>query len=632
MNLTALRTLALLSMFAAALTACIPDQSCSNPPHIRRSSIVSTVELGATRQNPVELGDVGSYGDWDLRILEFAQISDLVHIRLDVAYTGSDDDQPGDVGELKFCLAGSKHTLYLDATNPYSDDGPSPIFGDGYGEEQVRNGWLTFEDIADDDDDFVLAVREEASILYRDADFMYFELKSDTNIVTDRSKTKRPTSSGKEIDSPIPIGEAAVTSAFEIEISESYVGAEAEEVFSSANRYADTDPRSGNTYFLFKVSVTNTARGNSPASISSTQFSADGFTEAIAAVIAETSGSEASGSEVTESKTANQWLDLPGEKLEATLYQGGSAEGWVILEVDVDTEPLVVYDPKLGTGLQPDEDRRYFLLTTATIARGDRQSSSSETTSATATPTATPSATPTPSRQPELPASVAISATGGARSEVFQLREGRYRISLAISDNDRRFAVDTWQLEVLRNPGNIVLLERNGRGASAQWGSEVLIEDDSWKLWVVVDVANEAEWNVSLQRLGDAPTPGASATRASSSQPSSASALVPTVTAGELVRAWNNNPVRAENTYEDKVFEISGVIESIDNVFGQLFIVLTDGSPASLEGVQCLVDNQDREWLSTLSTNQTVTVQGRIDGKSLLNVVVDPCGPPPPST
>ena len=615
-------------MLAAALTACIPDQSCSNPPHIRRSSNISALELGATRQNPIDLGDVGSYGEWDLRVVEFAQISDLVHVHLDVTYTGSDDDQPGDSDELKFCLAGSNHTLYLDATNPHSDDGPSPVFGHGYGEEQVRNGWLTFEDIADDDDDFVLAVREAASILYRDADFMYFELKSDSNIVDDRSNTQRPTSSGTNIDSPVLLGEAAVTSAFSIQISEAYMGTEAEEVFSSVNKYSDTEPRPGYTYFLFKVKVTNTATSNSPASISSTQFSADGFTEAIAALVAETSGSEASGSEVTESKTANQWLDLPGEKLEATLYQGGSADGWVILEVDADTEPLVVYDPKLGTGLLPDEDRRYFLLTTAPIPRDDRQGSSSETTSATATPTATP----TPSSQPEPPASVVISATGGARSEVFQLREGRYRLSLSITDNDRRFAVDTWQLEVLRTPGNVVLLERNGRGASAQWGSEILIEDASWRLWVDVDVANEAEWNVTLQRLGDAPAPRASTPQASSSQSPSASALVPTVTAGELVRAWNSNPVRAENTYEDKVFDISGVIESIDNVFGQLFIVLTDGSPASLEGVQCLVDDQDREWLSTLSTDQPLTVRGKIDGKMLLNVVVDPCGPPPPST
>ncbi len=628
MNLIALRMLAILSLSAAALTACIPDQSCSNPPHIRRSSNISTLELGATRQNPIELGNVGSYGDWDLRVLEFAQISDLVHVRLDVAYTGSDDDQPGDVGELKFCLAGSKHTLYLDATNPYSDDGPSPVFGDGYGEEQVRNGWLTFEDIAEDDNDLVLAVREAASILYRDAAFMHFELQSGSRIAGDRSKARRPTSSGTDINSPVPIGEAAVTSAFEIEISESYVGTEAEEVFSLANKYSDTEPRSGNTYFLFKVKVTNTAIGNSPASISSTQFSADGFTEAIAALVAETSGSEASGSEVTESKTANQWLDLPGEKLEVTLYQGGSAEGWVILEVDADTQPLVIYDPKLSTGLQPDEDRRYFLLTSEPITRDNGESSSSRAPSSPAAqlPTSTASSTPV------LPDSVSLSGTGASSGDIFQVREGRYDLSLSIEGNDRRFAVDTWQLEVVDLVGDVILLERRGRGASDQWGSEILIQGTSGSFRVGVDVADDAEWNFTLERLGDAPASGDSTEQASSNQTPSASVLVPAVTAGELTRAWNRNPVLAENTYEDRVFDISGVIESIDNIFGQLFIVLNDGSPTSLEGVQCLVDDQDREWLSTLSTNQPVTVRGEIEGKLLLNVVVDPCGPPPPTS
>ncbi|MDE2903647.1 MAG: hypothetical protein OXP73_11545 [Chloroflexota bacterium] len=320
---------------------------------------------------------MGSYGEWDLRVVEFAKISDLVHVRLDATYTGSEDDQPGNVDELKFCLAGSNHTLYLDATNPYSDDGPSPVFGDGYGEDQVQDGWLTFEEIADDDDEFVLAVREAASLLYRDADFMYFELESGSNIARDRSSRQSPTSTGTDIESPVLLGEAAVTSAFAIEISEAYVGSEAEEVFSSVNKYSDTEPRPGYTYFLFKIRVTNTATGNSPASISSTQFSADGFTEAMAALIAETSGSEASGSEVTESKTANQWLDLPGEKLEATLYQGGSAEGWVILEVDAEAEPIVVYDPKLGTGLHPDEDQRYFHLTPESDTDEDEEDSES---------------------------------------------------------------------------------------------------------------------------------------------------------------------------------------------------------------------------------------------------------------
>ncbi len=333
---------------------------------------ISSSNDGATRQNPVEFGEVSTYADWDLSIVDFSQTSDIVYVRVEVEFSGSEDDEPGDLDSLKFCLAGSQHSLYLASTDTTSDDGPSPVFGDGYGEDEVRNGWLTFKDVHEDDDDFVLAVRESASILARDASFLYFELESGVDISRDRSEVKRATTNGTEIDSPVELGESAVTSAFQIEIAEAYLNAEAEDLLSSTS-FLNPDPRDGMTFFLFKVKVTNTASGNSPASISSTQFSADGFVESVSTLIAGTTGSQASGSDLTKGAAASPFLELPGERLEVTLFQGGSFEGWVLLEVDSDTDPIVVYDPKLGTGLQPDEDRRYFSLTPESATDEDEE-------------------------------------------------------------------------------------------------------------------------------------------------------------------------------------------------------------------------------------------------------------------
>lgn len=376
------RTVAAAVALALVLAACIPDQSCSNPPHVRRTSTISATEAGATRQNPVDVGDTGSYGDWDFRVLDFSQTSDLVHVRIDVDFTGSDDETAGDLDALKFCLAGSQHSLYLNSTDTSSEDGPSPVFGSTEDDEQVRDGWLTFGDIADDDDDFVLAVREAASILSRDADFMYFQLERGVEIESDRSAVRRATEAGTDIESPVPLGEAAITSAFEIVIAESHVGPEAAELLNSTS-FFNPAPRDGKTFFLFKVQVTNTARGNSPASISSTQFSTDGFIEAVSTLIAGSIGSEAGGSELTQGAAANPFLELPGDGLEATLYQGGTIEGWVLLEVDAETAPVVVYDPRLGTGIDPDEDRRYFLLAAEPTSDGDDGGSSSTTPPAT---------------------------------------------------------------------------------------------------------------------------------------------------------------------------------------------------------------------------------------------------------
>lgn len=359
------------------LTACIPDQSCSNPPHVRRTASISSLKEGATRQNPIEYGEVFTYADWDLSVVDFSHTADIVYVRVEAEFAGSDDDEPGDLDSLKFCLAGSEHSLYLASTDTSSDDGPSPVFGEGYGEDQVRNGWLTFKDVADDDDDFVLAIRESASILDRDANFLYFELESGVNISRDRSEVQRATTDGTDIDSPVELGEAAVTSAFQIEITEAYLDSDAEDLLSSTS-FLNPDPRAGMTFYLFKVKVTNTASGNSPASISSTQFSADGFVESVSALIAGTTGSQASGSDLTKGAAASPWLELPGESLEVTLFQGGSFEGWVLLEVNSDTDPIVVYDPKLGTGLYPDEDRRYFRLTPESATDEDSENGESQ--------------------------------------------------------------------------------------------------------------------------------------------------------------------------------------------------------------------------------------------------------------
>ena len=113
--------------------------------------------------------------------------------------------------------------------------------------------------------------------------------------------------------------------------------------------------------------------------------------------------------------------------------------------------------------------------------------------------------TPTPASKPAL--SVRFAATGGARSEVFQLAVGRYELVLAINGNDRRFAVDSWKLELFRLPDDVVLLEGSGHGVSTRARGELSIEDASWNLWFRLDVGDDAGWNVKIRRIGELPTP-----------------------------------------------------------------------------------------------------------------------------
>ncbi len=104
--------------------------------------------------------------------------------------------------------------------------------------------------------------------------------------------------------------------------------------------------------------------------------------------------------------------------------------------------------------------------------------------------------------------------TGGKTSGLFQLSKGRYRLLLDVRGNDRLLAPDTWKIELFRIPDDVVLLDRSGRGVSGRSSDEFLIEDASWKLWFRLNVGDDANWTVTLRRVGDLPktTPAPQAT------------------------------------------------------------------------------------------------------------------------
>ena len=349
---------AIISTLSFLFTACIPDQSCSNPPPLRDNLLAEDAPetAGLTRANPIPLGVSTAYGDWEISANEMSQVADKVHVEVTATYNG--EELSSDVGDLEFCLTGSSHQLYADMDS-VSDDGPEPVLGEGYGDDQIRTGWVSFE-APSDESDLILAVRHSSTIFFADADFRYFGLERGVSVDPDLSSIADPTDVGASIDSPAPLGEAAVTSAFSLEIIESLTGEDAAEMMSDTS-FLNPDPGEGNEFFLFKVRVRNVSDVSSPASISRFQFSTDGFRE-VHAVLLASSIYSSGGLGAGASALFSPFLELPGDELQATLYPGASFEGWVLLEVEVGTDPLVVYDPSIGGGLTHDPDRRYFHL------------------------------------------------------------------------------------------------------------------------------------------------------------------------------------------------------------------------------------------------------------------------------
>jgi tRNA_anti-like/GYF domain 2 len=95
------------------------------------------------------------------------------------------------------------------------------------------------------------------------------------------------------------------------------------------------------------------------------------------------------------------------------------------------------------------------------------------------------------------------------------------------------------------------------------------------------------------------------------------------VTALALAQAYEDNEVAADNMYSGKVLTVTGIVQSIDTIFGSTSVTLA-GKEMSIVSVQCFVDDSQKGSVARLKKGQTVTVQGVGDGKSL-NVHLKDC-------
>ena len=97
------------------------------------------------------------------------------------------------------------------------------------------------------------------------------------------------------------------------------------------------------------------------------------------------------------------------------------------------------------------------------------------------------------------------------------------------------------------------------------------------------------------------------------------------ITASELLAAYESNEVAAKAKYEDEVLEITGVVGSITESFGQNTMTLSDGAEFTFVSVRCTFKEEDVAGLLTIGKGQTVTVQGLGDGKGFIDVDVRDC-------
>lgn len=101
-------------------------------------------------------------------------------------------------------------------------------------------------------------------------------------------------------------------------------------------------------------------------------------------------------------------------------------------------------------------------------------------------------------------------------------------------------------------------------------------------------------------------------------QPKEAIKVTATILAGD----YESNEIAADQKYKGKFVEITGTLKSIEAMLGSQFITI-EGNQI-LSDIQCFFDKSKESELATLIKGKSITVRGKVDGKSL-NVGVREC-------
>jgi len=99
------------------------------------------------------------------------------------------------------------------------------------------------------------------------------------------------------------------------------------------------------------------------------------------------------------------------------------------------------------------------------------------------------------------------------------------------------------------------------------------------------------------------------------------------VTAQDLIDDYKNNEVAADLKYKNQMVEATGVIDTISSGSGNtVYVTLNDGSDWNFDSVRfTFKDSEQKLKVAALSKGNNITIQGKCDGKGILEISVKNC-------
>ena len=345
-TLLSISALVLASLACQSLSAPLATATPNQPP---TPAHVPPVE-GRTRADPFPAGSVAEAPNWRIELVEFVrggraweilrsanQFNDpapegFEYVLIYAQVTSShDDNQSHDFGTGDLKLTGDRLIRYFRA----SAVTPDPTLEGAVRNGESAEGWTVFL-VAEGEGNLIVIV--DVLEEYEPENLRYLALDEGARVAVDGAlRSIEPNAVGEDLSEPALLNRAAIAPDWEITVLASVRGVEAYEMALETNHFNDP-PGEGMEYIAVKVHARSIATEDDAVWLDSGAFGTLG-----------SDGTEYSAPPVVD----------PEPALDAVLYPGGEATGWIVVQAKVGDPTLLVFQP--FTDFEK-INRRYFAL------------------------------------------------------------------------------------------------------------------------------------------------------------------------------------------------------------------------------------------------------------------------------
>ncbi len=305
---------------------------------------------GMSRNNPFPAGSRQVVPNWEIQVLdsnrgeEAWQMIESENMFNDPAPEGKeyinlyvyvkclyDDDDEHSISSSDFRLTGSNLVQYgwnwVVSPSPQLD---ASVYSSGEAE-----GWISF--LIDEGEDNLILVFDEWSS-WDDDRYRYFAVDEGASVgIPGAVRSAEADEQGLSRSDPAPFGVPAATGEWKLQVQEVIRGDEAWNMLQAANSFNDP-PEAGMEYVLVYLRVQSLNLDEAAQGIDGMYFSMTGDRNTVHESV---------------------YLSAPEPVLDAYLYPGGEAEGWIVLQAsEGETGLKLVFEPWMSF----DPDVRYLSL------------------------------------------------------------------------------------------------------------------------------------------------------------------------------------------------------------------------------------------------------------------------------